>query len=301
MRLRHIEVFHAVYTNTSISSAARFLNVSQPSVSKVLKHAEDQLGYKLFERIKGKLIPTQEAHRLFEEVSNVYVHLDSLNRLSANLGAKTDGIIRIATTPALGLEVIPRAVASFLKKHKGSKFVLETLHLNEIITCLHEGKVDVGMVFSPASYHNIKEFSLGEAELVYLAPFSMELPDSDRMNASTLAGSDFIKLHGKGPLGRFLNQHIDASGIALNTVASVETYHMAKELVALGAGVSVVDEITARSSKALDVQMRYLEPPTRFEIKALALENEPISLMAQDFITHARETIAEFLAPQLAR
>ena len=53
MRLRHIEIFHAIYTTGSITNAAKLLHVSQPSVSKVLSHAEYQLGFKLFERIKG--------------------------------------------------------------------------------------------------------------------------------------------------------------------------------------------------------------------------------------------------------
>ena len=56
--LRQIEVFHAVYSSGSMTNAAALLNVSQPSVSKVLAHAEQQLGYRLFDRVKGKLIPT---------------------------------------------------------------------------------------------------------------------------------------------------------------------------------------------------------------------------------------------------
>jgi len=65
MRLRQIEVFHAIYTSGSMTNAARLLNVSQPSVSKVLAHAEQQLGYALFDRVKGKLVATPEADRLF--------------------------------------------------------------------------------------------------------------------------------------------------------------------------------------------------------------------------------------------
>jgi hypothetical protein len=38
MRLRHIEVFHAVYNRGSITGAAKLLNASQPSISKVLAH-----------------------------------------------------------------------------------------------------------------------------------------------------------------------------------------------------------------------------------------------------------------------
>jgi DNA-binding transcriptional LysR family regulator len=55
MRLRHIEVFHAVYSCGSVTRAAEVLRVSQPSVSKVLAHAEQQLGYALFDRVRGKL------------------------------------------------------------------------------------------------------------------------------------------------------------------------------------------------------------------------------------------------------
>ena len=55
MNLRHIEVFHAVYVNGSVSAAARMLNVSQPSVSKVLRHAESLLGFELFQRAAGRL------------------------------------------------------------------------------------------------------------------------------------------------------------------------------------------------------------------------------------------------------
>ncbi|MEE3197511.1 MAG: LysR family transcriptional regulator, partial [Pseudomonadota bacterium] len=65
MRPRQIEVFNAVYSSGSVTRAAKILNVSQPSVSKVLAHAEQQLGYLLFERINRRLIPTPEAHVLF--------------------------------------------------------------------------------------------------------------------------------------------------------------------------------------------------------------------------------------------
>lgn len=64
MRLRHIEVFQAIVDTGSISAAARQLNVSQPNVSRVLSHAEQQLGFTLFERGSQGMIPTLEAQRL---------------------------------------------------------------------------------------------------------------------------------------------------------------------------------------------------------------------------------------------
>ena len=45
MRLRHIEIFQAIRQTGSVSAAAQLLHVSQPAVSKVLQHAELQLGF----------------------------------------------------------------------------------------------------------------------------------------------------------------------------------------------------------------------------------------------------------------
>jgi len=57
MRLRHIEVFNAVMVTGSFSGAARLINITQPAVSRTLKHAELQLGFPLFERTGGDSWP----------------------------------------------------------------------------------------------------------------------------------------------------------------------------------------------------------------------------------------------------
>ena len=119
MRLRHIEVFHAVYNCGSITGAAKLLNVSQPSVSKVLAHAEQQLGFPLFNRHKGKIVPTREAERLINHVNHAYRNINELRRVSKNLGSAESGVIRIAVTPALGIDIVPAAVASYLEQHPG--------------------------------------------------------------------------------------------------------------------------------------------------------------------------------------
>ena len=61
LSLRQIEVFRAIMMAGSISGAGRMLHVSQPAVSRVLALTETRLGYPLFERAKGRLLPTPEA------------------------------------------------------------------------------------------------------------------------------------------------------------------------------------------------------------------------------------------------
>jgi DNA-binding transcriptional LysR family regulator len=87
MNLRHIEIFHAVYVNGSVSAAARALNVSQPSVSKMLRHAESCSAFQLFQRTSGGLVPTQDAHVLFTEVSEIQDRVYACARRGGTCGA----------------------------------------------------------------------------------------------------------------------------------------------------------------------------------------------------------------------
>lgn len=85
MRLRHIEVFHAIMQVGTISGAAQVLHISQPAVTKVLQHCELQLGMPaLFERVRGKLYPKPEAHRLFVETEKLNRDLLGIRRLAAS-------------------------------------------------------------------------------------------------------------------------------------------------------------------------------------------------------------------------
>lgn len=107
MRLRHIEIFQAIRQTGSISGAAQLLHVSQPAVTKVLQHAELQLGFPLFLRVRGKLQPTPEALELEREVDKVSESLQGVRRLAQNLRRAPGHSLRIGATPALALALLP--------------------------------------------------------------------------------------------------------------------------------------------------------------------------------------------------
>ncbi len=295
MRLRQIEVFHAVYSAGSITSAANMLHVSQPSVSKVLAHAEQQLGYALFERSRGKLIPTPEAHRLFKHVSTVYRDIDRLRHVAENLRLGDSGRIRIASTPAFGLDVLPRAIASFRREHENALFEIETLHLDELNDALLEGRVDFGLAFEPLSSPGIEQETLATGRFVVLAPADEDFGDKTSLKLEDIADRPFIALNSRGPLGQSLSTHFASSGVDLNIVTWTETYHVAKALVARGVGVTITDEITARSGPTADIQILPLTPRLEYRINTLRLANEPMSVLGTNFVEHLRSSLGEFL------
>ena len=64
LKLRHLEVFHAVMEEGSVSKAADRLYLTQPAISIALSRLEDMLGFPLFHRSKGHFAPRPEAYLL---------------------------------------------------------------------------------------------------------------------------------------------------------------------------------------------------------------------------------------------
>lgn len=299
MRLRHIEVFHAVYTCGSITAAAKMLNVSQPSVSKVLAHAEQQLGFALFDRLKGKIVPTQEAERLITHVTDAYDNINELRRISGNLRASDTGLIRIAMAPAFGIDLVPAAIASYLELHPETSFEIETLHHHQVARALKQSRVDIGMLFDPPATPGIRIDHLATAECVALTHKSMDFGIKKRLTLEDLDGMPFINLNTRSPLGRLLANRIEANNIKFRNVAKVETYQTAKALVAHRAGVSIIDEITAKSTGHRDVVAWKLQPPLKFNVALLHIENEPLSIVTQRFVEHLKSEVKAFLAARV--
>ena len=296
MRLRQIEVFHAVYSCGSVTRAAEVLNVSQPSVSKVLAHAEQQLGYALFDRVRGKLIPTSEADRLFSHVATVYDSVDRLRHVAENLRSAESGKIRIAATPAFGIDLLPKAMSSFLTANADVEFMAETLHHDDISSALLESRLDVGLAFDPVVMPGVTEQVLAHGSFVVLTRSDVDFGGKETISIEDLKEQPFIKLDSRGPLGRILSTHIDSSGTDLNTIAYSDTYHIAKALVAYGSGVTIIDEITASAQGHSNLRSWPFSPTLRFRISALRAEAAPLSRVAQKFVTHFQESVKQVVS-----
>jgi DNA-binding transcriptional LysR family regulator len=297
-RARHIEAFHAIYTSGSISTAARALNVSQPSLSKVLKHAEDQLGFPLFRRIKGRLVPTDEAHVLFREVADVQQRLASLRRTARNLRGGKGGHLRVAVLPSLGLGVAPEAISRFRKQHPDVTFEVMTLHHDEVPRALYERKCELAVAYDLAPHPQLKTDEIGTGEVVVL--FRREefpaLPR--RLDLGWLRNRDIVGLSASGPVGNLFASAVAQRELPIREVVSVQTFYLAAALARHGASIAVVDELTARASVAesgTTLDFRPLEPALRFSIAAAHFEDRPLSMLAKRFQHTLQAVLAETL------
>lgn len=296
MRFRQIEVFHAVYTTGSISAAALALHVSQPAVSKVLQHTQQQLGLKLFRLVRQRLVATDEAHALFVEVSEVLSRLKSLQATVDNLSNLAGGHIRLAVVPSLGLYVAPLAIARFRRLHPEITFEVQTLHYDELFQGLYERTCDIAIAYDPPTHPRMKRRDLDTAQLMLLFERHM-LPDvGEDVAMRMLDGRDVVGLTSRGPVGDLLRRELERQQINVREVVSNGTFYIAAALTRCGAGMAIVDEFTARASVDATIDARPFSPALKYKVQCLYLEERPPSKAIGNFLTMFSKILREVRA-----
>ncbi len=241
MNIRQLEVFRAIMRDGTITAAANSLGVSQPAVSKLLAYLEDQLGYPLFERIAGRLVPTTEAHLLYGDADRVFRQLEALSSLARDIGASKIGLIRIGASLPLAYSVLPVALAAFRKRHPEVKIHLHTLPKREITEALSLGDVDVGITLSPILAPTVRVETLFSAEIVAILPASDPLAAEASLTPSTLAGRPLISYGSHAEFGAALDEAFASAGQARGVSIQIASSVGALPLVRQGLGIALVD------------------------------------------------------------
>ena len=283
MRLRQIEVFHAIYTTGSISAAARKLHVTQPAVSKVLHHTQAQLGLTLFELVRGRLVATEQAHALYREVGEIHERLAALDKAVGNLRQLAGGLLRVACVPSLGQHVLPAAVSALRRQHPGLSVDVQTVHHDQVLRRLLERDCELALVYTPSPQPRLCSLPLARGELMVLAR-SGEFAPGQVLELEQLQGRPMVGLTSSGPLGELFEAALEQAGIVLQTAITSQTYAIGAALTAQGEGPCVVDEFTARGLHGSQLQAHPLQPALRFDVCCVHLEDRPLSAAAQRFL-----------------
>lgn len=292
MRLRHIEIFEAIRRTGSLTEAAAALHISQPAASKLLAHAEAQLGFKLFERVKGRLVATREAEILAPEVARLNQDLGSVRRLAASLRERPHGHLRLGCAPALGLGLLPGVVRASRDAQPGITFDIHTHHSAELVQGLLAHELDLAITFDANDHPGLTRTSLGHTELVHLS----RRPGTGATRLQDLGDETLIVLDARDASGSLLQMALDAQGLAPPVAIQVQTHYVACALAEAGCGDAVVDAITARAMLRPGMALRRLEPALRVPISVMTRSQDALSTLHHELIERLRQACAALQA-----
>jgi len=276
MRARQLEVFTAVMRAGTVTGAARLLNISQPALSQTLLHTEDELGFKLFDREKGRLHPTQEALELYPEAERLFAGLEGLRRKTSDLRQGRAGLVRIAASPPPGMSLLPRVLAVYRKQHPDVVLRTHVAPLVSMIEMLRAGDAGLALALDDALPPDIAVERIGETSFCCLLPEGHRLSGAGEIRFSDLEGETVISYRGRTRPHTELQAAARLSGVEFVPGVEIDSSLSAAGFVLAGLGVAVVDAMMPWTFFP-GIQLRPLAEQASLPVSMLTLRDKPLS------------------------
>jgi LysR family nitrogen assimilation transcriptional regulator len=243
MHLRHLETLLAVQDTGSFTGAADRLHTVQSNVSDQIRQLEEELGVVLFTRGRRGAVPTEFGDLVLERARHVRRELDALRADLSMLQGLQTGHATLGAVGTISRWLVPAVVAD-LRLQAPALSLRVTEGASERLAAEVAGReLSQAVVTEPVIDSRLVVEHLLDEDLVGLVPTSFEIASTGGpVPLSELANYPMIL----PPLGNPLRSEVETAardqGLTFSVPLEVEGVRLIGDLVAAGAGVSIIPE-----------------------------------------------------------
>lgn len=239
MRYSQLRAFHYVALHGGFSSAARALNISQPSVSDQVRQLEQRHDILLFSREARQVRMTEAGEALFRLTSEMFEVEERIGALFDESRAKLSGTLRIMADSAMH---ITEAVRRFRETSPDVFVTIHTGNTEVLLRRLRNYEAEVGVVGNTISAPDLDSVDLGRTPILALVAKGY-LPKGTRSLRFRELRSHPLIYREQGSRTRAqVEDEAARLRLALTPAIEVEGREAMREVVASGAGIGFVSE-----------------------------------------------------------
>lgn len=288
LNLRGLKSFHEIVQSGSATAAAKRLGLSQPGVSRLIAQLERDVGFDLFYREKGRLVPTADGLAVYEEVDLAFSNIERLNTLLHDIRTHNTGQLRIVSSPSFSEGILADIVVAFRKTFPKVRMHIDSRSIETAKTQVATRAADCGFAKLPLDRPDIRSEKLVTSDTVCVLQRSHPLANEATLSPAQLADQPLILL-GSGSWNRI--QVEDAFKKArVGAFATIETHTVgsACAFAERGLGIAIVNELMARSFLKKNLVLRPFRPRILHEFVFITSALTPMGRLTQAFLEEAR-------------
>jgi DNA-binding transcriptional LysR family regulator len=289
LNLRQIEAFKAVIENGTVSRAAEMLHISQPAMSKLIAHLEEDTALKLFDRVKGRLAPTERGMRLYEEIDRIFAGVRQVENSVDAIRREEQGRLLVGVMPALSGPLIQRATMGFLQKFPNVFCSVHSRSSEWIVDWLVTRKLDIGLVSSRVDNPYIIAEPLMEHPLVCIMPMDHPLTAKSVIEPHDLDNMPFVSFDTESHTGQRVALMLETHKVRLNIALVANVAPTLCEFVAAGLGVSLIHPLLAGGLRDR-LAVRRFEPAVPFDFRLCHSRESRNAAFVEAFLQETRAT-----------
>ncbi len=243
MELRHLDTLLAIAEEGSFTAAADALSTVQSNVSQQVRQLEAELGAQLLTRTRHGAIPTECGDRVLDRARRVRRELEALRADLSMLQGLEAGDASFGIVGTASRWVVPRLVAMLRGRAPGIRLRVNEGASERLVSEVLSGELAQAVVTEPVQERRLAIETLLDEALVGVVPEDVPLPDGPVPLEALLAlGLGFVLPPAGNPLRTEVDHAAAARDLHLPVVVEVEGIRLVSDLVAAGAGCSVLPE-----------------------------------------------------------
>ena len=283
MNIRQFKCLRAIMTTGSMTQAAESLGISQPSASSLIANLEHKLGFRLFERVKGRLLPTAEAKHFLPEVARALDGIDIALQKAKQIRDNKLGDLTIASYPDIAIDFLPRVLSQLLQDDRSIHVRLLARRSEMMSGLLPTHEYDMAIVTQVAA---TRDLDVEEVRMRCLLACSRgqsaRLPP--RVGPADLRDARLVTLMPNHPTVVQLAERFAQASIPFPAaMVETQTFESACGFIRRGIGMGLLDPITASRYAGAGLELRRFEPEVVQSMFLLVPADRPASRLLLAF------------------
>lgn len=296
MTLNQLRAFLESARHGSFTGAAAVLELSQASVSELIRRLEDEHDVKLFIRGRRRLVLTAAGRELLEHAEVAVTAADNAGRALRSVQALQGGVATIGVLRNADYYLLSGLVQKFNEAYPSVRVRLIGLNSVDVALAVAEGELEAGIVVLPIDADGLQVTPWGSDEVLYVSndPARTVRPiDLADIGRSRLILYD-AHAGWRDPTRRQLADRANLAGVRLEPWIEVEQVETALNLVARGVGDTIVSRaVLASHGSPVDLHAVEIDPPLYDTIAFIRREAVPLSSATQELARLARAMLRQ--------
>jgi DNA-binding transcriptional LysR family regulator len=248
MELRLLRYFVAVAEAGHVTRAAESLGIQQPPLSQQIKTLEAQLGVMLFKRHPKGVSLTDAGRALLADARRILCSVEAMQERMHRIAGGLGGVLSVGFTSSVAAHAFtPRLLRSCRREFPGIDLRLSEANAAELTEAVAAGRLHCALLRVPVAHPPGVNFETLLVEPALLAlpidhPLARTYGSRETVPLKALHGQPLILVRRPGAPGMYssLLAALDRQRIEVNVVAEVDRMMSNLNLVASGAGITIV-------------------------------------------------------------
>ena len=287
---RHLRALVTVAEYRNFAAAATDLGISQPTLARTVRKAEDLLGVTLFTRTTRRVALTAAGREFMPMAERLLSDLGLGIRNIRELADVERGQVVIASLMTIAHGILPTVIRQFAEQYPSVAVELREGVQARVLEEVRGGSADFGLGDSADVGEHLELEALGEHGFRIALPNGHRLLRRKSVSLSDLAEERLVSMPTEAAARRTLDVAALAAGVILNSHFTVGQFTTAFQLVAEGLGATIVPATYFNGGHPDNVSSRPLKAPGAVQhLSVISRQDRVVTPAAAAFLSILRD------------